>query len=108
MKAFAMAFLHDVVLGEEIVAYIKGIDETIAPFGGKFIVHGDTPAVKEGSWKNDIIIIEFPSRAYADSWYSSAAYEKIKGLRSRNSKGTLLIVDGVDENHKATDILARF
>ncbi len=103
-----MAFLYDVVLGDEIVAYIKGIDDTIVPFGGKFIVHGDTPSVKEGTWNNDIIVIEFPSKKMAEDWYESTAYEKIKGFRNRNSKGTVLIIDGVDERHKAIDILNRF
>ncbi|MES2526709.1 MAG: DUF1330 domain-containing protein [Bdellovibrionota bacterium] len=108
MKAYAMAFLYDVVLGDEILAYIKGIDDTIIPFGGKFIIHGDTPSVKEGSWDKDIIVIEFPSMKMAEDWYHSPDYEKIKDFRTRNSKGTLLIVDGVGETHKAIDILSRF
>jgi uncharacterized protein (DUF1330 family) len=58
MTTYAIAHLRNVVMGPDIVAYVEAIDATLAPFAGRFLVHGD-----------------------------------------------VIIVDGVGEDHRATDIL---
>jgi uncharacterized protein (DUF1330 family) len=40
------------------------------------------------------VIIEFPSRAAAEGWYASAAYQAVIGLRQGSSTCSLVIVDG--------------
>jgi Domain of unknown function (DUF1330) len=40
------------------------------------------------------------------SWYDSPAYAAIKALRSRHSRGHILLFDGTTEDHQATDVLA--
>ncbi|WP_405134806.1 DUF1330 domain-containing protein [Nocardia sp. NBC_01388] len=40
MPGYAIAQLYDVDLNAEIVEYLERIDSTLAPFGGKFLVHG--------------------------------------------------------------------
>lgn len=40
MPAYAVARLHDVAMGPEIVAYLQKIDATLAPFDGRLIIHG--------------------------------------------------------------------
>jgi uncharacterized protein (DUF1330 family) len=47
-----------------------------------------------------------PDRGSATCWYESAAYQAILPLRTRNSEGWVVIVDGVGAGHRATDILA--
>jgi uncharacterized protein (DUF1330 family) len=44
----------------EIVEYLRRIDGTLAPFGGKFIVHGGRQLVAEGPTDAVAIVIEFP------------------------------------------------
>jgi uncharacterized protein (DUF1330 family) len=104
-KTYAVAHLRDVRMGDGIVDYLKGIDDTLRPFGGKFIIHGGRPTVLEGEWKGDLIAIEFPDRESAEGWYQSEAYQRILPLRTGNSTGTAFLIDGVDEQHLATDIL---
>lgn len=41
MTTYALAHLRTVTMGPQIVAYLEGIDATMAPFGGKFVIHGD-------------------------------------------------------------------
>jgi uncharacterized protein (DUF1330 family) len=53
-----------------------------------------------------MIVIEFPDRERATAWYESPAYQEILPLRTRNAEGTAVIVDGVDQDHRATDVLA--
>jgi uncharacterized protein (DUF1330 family) len=43
MPAYAIGHLRDVAVGPEIVEYLERIDETLAPFGGRFIIHGARP-----------------------------------------------------------------
>lgn len=105
MTAYAMANLHDVELCDDIVEYLERIDGTLMPFGGHFIVHGARPDVREGDWRGDLIMIAFPDLAAARAWYTSDAYQRILPLRMRHSRGPVILVDGVDEYHRATDIL---
>jgi uncharacterized protein (DUF1330 family) len=65
MTTYAVARLWDVVMGPQITRYLKGIDATLAPFQGRFLVHGGDFEKLEGNWKGDLIIIEFPDRQHA-------------------------------------------
>jgi uncharacterized protein (DUF1330 family) len=105
MSAYAVALLHDVVINADILRYLEEIDATLAPFDGRFLVHGASPDVREGQWKGDLIIIEFPSPAKARAWYGSDAYRVILPLRTNNSHGAVILIDGVEAGHRAFDIL---
>lgn len=59
----------------------------------------------EGDWRGDLIIVAFPDRQLASAWYASAAYQQILPLRTDNSEGDVILVNGVDAEHRATDIL---
>jgi uncharacterized protein (DUF1330 family) len=105
MTTYGIAHLRDVVPGPGIVEYLERIDATLAPFGGRFLVHGARPQVLEGEFDDGLIIIGFPDRAAAEGWYASPAYRAILHLRTANSTGDVFLVDGVDADHRATDIL---
>lgn len=105
VPAYAIAQLKSVQMGPEIVEYLQRIDATLAPFGGRFIVHGGNATVLEGDWKGDIIVIAFPDRASVVGWYGSPAYQDILRLRTDFSDGVAIIADGVSADHKATDVL---
>ena len=108
MTAYAIAHLHDVELGPEIVEYIERIDATLAPFGGRFVIHGGGRVdVREGDWTGDLIVIGFPDRDSAERWYESDAYHAILPLRTHHADSPVIIVDGVGPDHRATDVLAR-
>jgi uncharacterized protein (DUF1330 family) len=106
MKAYAVAHIREIRMGPPIVEYLEKIDATLEPFSGRFIVHGGEKIPLEGSWPGDLIVIEFPSRDAAKSWYNSDNYRAILPLRTDNSVADTIIVSGVDQGHKATDILS--
>ena len=106
MPAYAIGHLYDVAMGPAIVEYLERIDATLAPFDGRFIIHGARPEVLEGEWRGDLIVIAFPDLARARAWYDSPAYREILPLRRDNSAGEILLIDGVSGDHVATDILA--
>jgi uncharacterized protein (DUF1330 family) len=108
MPSYAIAHLHDVKLGDSIVEYLAAIDATLAPFGGRYLIHGGTLTRIEGRWPDgDMIVIEFPDRAALDAWYTSDAYRRILPLRTENSAGDVVFVDGVGADHRAIDVLSR-
>ncbi len=107
MQTYAIGRLSDVALNGEIVAYLEQIDATLAPFGGRFVVHGGPVTVLEGAFAGDLVVIAFPDRAAAEGWYASPAYRRILPLRTRNAACDVILIDGVEEGHLATDVLAR-
>lgn len=104
--AYAIGYLRDVRLGEEILRYMERIDETLAPFGGEFIVHGGALSPREGEWDGDIVIIRFPGLDAATAWYDSPGYQAILSLRTENSESIVTIVDGVRPGHRGIDRVA--
>ena len=107
MTSYAVGILNEVTMGRAIVEYLERIDATLAPFGGHFIVHGDEPHVLEGTDPGTLIVIEFPDRSSAEDWYASPDYQAIVELRTANSTSTVFLIDGVDRDHLATDVLHR-
>ena len=105
MPAYAIAHLRSVDMGADIVRYLEEIDATLEPFEGRFIIHGGEITELEGEWPGALIAIEFPSRERAEAWYASDAYQAILPLRTNNSEGSAILVEGVNPDHRATDII---
>ena len=105
MTTYAIAHLRELTMGPEIVEYLKRIDATLAPYGGRFLVHGADVHTLEGEWPGDIVIIAFPDRDRATRWYESDPYQAILPLRTENSDSVAILVDGVGEDHRSTDLL---
>ncbi|MCX5228290.1 DUF1330 domain-containing protein [Streptomyces sp. NPDC006553] len=101
MTAYAIGNLHPKpVLDEEVFTYMERIQDTLDPFGGRFLVHG-APAreVTEGDWPGAVVIIGFPSYENARAWYDSAAYQALIPLRTRHMAGDILLVEGVADGY---------
>lgn len=105
MTAYAVAVVRETRFGDEIREYLERIDATLAPFSGKFRIHGGPYQPLEGAWSSDLIMIEFPSMEHARAWYASDAYSAIRPLRTDHSEGDLLLVPGVPDGHKGLDLL---
>jgi uncharacterized protein (DUF1330 family) len=104
-EGYAIGHLRNVRFGPEIIEYLERIDETLTPFGGRFIIHGGRLERQEGDWHGDLIVIRFPSLDAARAWYGSPAYQAIAPLRTRNAEGDVILIEGVNDDHRATDIL---
>lgn len=105
MKGYVVGVLREVQMGPPIREYLERIDASLEPFGGRFAIHGGDPEYLEGERPGDLIVIEFPDRATARAWYESDAYQALVPLRAENSSGTIMLLEGVDADHVATDIL---
>lgn len=105
MSAYGVGILTDVTMGPPIVEYLERIDATLAPYGGRFVVHGASCEMKEGTDPGTVVVIEFPDLTAARSWYDSPAYQAIVPLRADNSRSVIFLLDGVAADHVATDVL---
>ncbi|MFC7546644.1 DUF1330 domain-containing protein [Plantactinospora sp. GCM10030261] len=106
MSAYAIAHLKTIAANGEVVEYLERIQETLSPFGGRFLVHGPRVDVLEGEWPGTIVVIEFPDRASAHAWYDSPAYQDILPLRTRNLDADAIIVAGVGPDYDAAGLAA--
>ncbi len=103
MPAYAVAHLHNVDVNAEIIEYLERIDSTLAPFGGRFIVHGGRQLVVEGPANGNVIVIEFPDYQAAEGWYQSPEYLEILPLRTNNATSIVMLADYCGSDHIATD-----
>ena len=106
MKAYAMAHLRDVDFNDEIADYLRRIDATLEPFGGRFLVHGGRVHPLEGEFDAALVVLEFPTLDAARDWYRSPAYQPILPLRTGNSRGVAFLVEGVGPDYRGVDKLA--
>lgn len=102
-RAYVIGYLEDVEVGPEIAEYIERIEDTMAPYGGRFLVHGGQLVGPEGTWDGDIVMLEFPNLASAQEWYKSPDYQAILPLRTAHSTSMVALVEGVPDGHRAVD-----
>lgn len=77
--------------------YAAQVPNTLAAFGGKYLVRGGHATQLEGTPLGERhVVIEFPSREVAEAWYNSDAYQAIIRHRTDNSTGSLALVDGYE------------
>ncbi len=95
MSAYVIADI-EITNPKEYETYRAMVPPTIAAFGGKFIARGGKVDVLEGTWQpKRLVILEFPDAPTARRWYNSPQYAAAKKLRQANSRGSLVLVDGL-------------
>ena len=69
---------------------------TLKSFDGKFVVRAGTYTNVEGAWPYErTVILEFPSREVAETWYQSATYQEILPLRLQSASGCAILIDSI-------------
>jgi uncharacterized protein (DUF1330 family) len=107
MTAYILAHLRRTdEIHPEVLEYLERIQSTLDPFGGRFLVHGGTVEVLEGTWPGDVILVEFPSMDQARAFYNSPAYREIKPLRADHLEGEMILVEGCEPGHDSAEMAA--
>ena len=84
----------EVIDREGLKPYSAGVQSTLEPFGGRFIVRGGKIAPLEGEAPKGIVVIAFESIEKAQAWYDSPAYREIRPIRHRSAKSRVFILEG--------------
>ncbi|NNH69953.1 DUF1330 domain-containing protein [Nocardia uniformis] len=108
MPTYAVAYMYDVDFNAELIEYIEKIDETLTPYGGKFLAHGGRQKAAEGPANAAVVILEFPEYQTAMDWYRSPAYQEILPLRVENTTSVAILAEGCGDDHKSVDLLTQF
>lgn len=85
--------VHDPARYEE---YKEMAPESIAKYGGRYLVRGGRSEPLEGSWQpTRLVILEFPSVDHGRRWWDSVEYADAKLLRQLAAGTEMLLVEGV-------------
>ena len=86
----------DVTNPEAFEEYRNLVPDTIAAYGGKYLVRGGAADVAEGSYDPvRIVVLEFESVDQAKKWYNSPEYIPLREMRMNASNGDLYFVEGL-------------
>ncbi|CAI8005848.1 hypothetical protein GBAR_LOCUS4444 [Geodia barretti] len=81
---------------EAFAEYGKRVPDTVAQYGGTYLVRGGTPEKMEGEYDPvRIVVLQFESVERAKAWYNSTEYAPLKEMRLKASTGDLYFVEGV-------------
>lgn len=79
----------------EFRTYISSIPAFIEKHGGRYIVRGVEPAVMEGDWRPDhMVILEFPSSQAAKDFLGDPEAQELFAVRHRSTDSKLVLVEG--------------
>jgi uncharacterized protein (DUF1330 family) len=79
---------------EGYAAYPPSVGPTLEPFGGELLAADFESEVIEGSPLPCSVVLRFPSKQAARDWYNSDAYQAVVHLRTDNTEGSMVFVDG--------------
>ena len=75
-------------------AYVQSVMPTLEGHGAELVVVDADSEPLEGSPESVTVILKFDSKEAARKWYESTEYQKIVSLRTNNSEGMAILVDG--------------
>ncbi|MGW2320378.1 DUF1330 domain-containing protein [Streptomyces sp. NPDC001680] len=107
MSAYGFAHLRNRRHHPDILEYLERIQATLAPFHGRFVIHGPPAEVVEGTWPGSMVLIEFPDLTEARAWYVSAAYQEILRFRTDHIEGDVVLVEGVGPEYDPRERAAK-
>lgn len=96
MKAYFIANIS-LTDPEAFKEYQAAVPKTIHDHGGRYLVRGGDHETVEGDWKpNRLVVVEFPDKETAKTWYHSPEYQAVLPIRLNNSTGSAVLVEGID------------
>ena len=76
--------------------YKATVEDSIAAYGGRYLVRGGRSWRLEGEWEpHRLVILEFADAERAKAWWSSAEYAGPKAIRHATARSDMVVVEGV-------------
>jgi uncharacterized protein (DUF1330 family) len=73
----------------------KSGPETLAPFGGKYLIRTDKITALDGTAPKRFVVIAFDSVANAKAWKASASSKEVDAIRDKTTKSSQFLVEGM-------------
>lgn len=106
--AYVLVRSEDLRLTPELTDYVTSVDASLEKYGAEILVQNLPARVLEGEWGGFVTLLRFESVAAAERWYDSEEYSSIKGLRQASSTPTTILVEGIAEGHRSSDLATLF
>ena len=95
MSAYLVAHI-EITDPEAFKAYADAVPAVVKAFGGRYIVRGGEPDVREGNWTVPrLVIIQFDSMEELKTWYNSPEYQAAIPLRLRSARDNFVCFNGL-------------
>jgi len=76
--------------------FMKGVKPALEAAGARYLARGGAHKVHEGDWEpRRIVVLEFPSVAAWEAFYSGPVYSGLKAIRDECSSARLVCVEGL-------------
>ncbi len=76
--------------------FMQGVKPALEAAGARYLARGGAHKVYEGDWTpRRIVILEFPSVAAWEAFYSGDVYQGLKAVRDACSSARLVCVEGL-------------
>ena len=80
---------------EAYAEYVRQAPETIAKYGGRYLVRGGALEPVSGGWQPErMVIVEFPSRERMQEWHTSPEYQELAAIRAGSTISRVVMVAG--------------
>lgn len=77
--------------------FIKGVKPAVDQAGARYLARGGAHKVYEGDWQpRRVVILEFPSVAAWEAFYTGSVYQGLKAIRDECSSARLVSVEGIE------------
>jgi len=73
----------------------KAGPETLAPFGGKYVIRTDKITALDGTPPKRFVLIAFDSVEKAKAWKASASSKEVDAIRNKTTKSSQFLVEGL-------------
>jgi uncharacterized protein (DUF1330 family) len=73
----------------------KSGPETLAPFGGKYIIRTEKVTALDGPAPKRFVVIAFPGTEQAKAWKASTASKEVDVIRDKTTKSSQFLVEGM-------------
>ena len=73
----------------------KSGPETLAPFGGKYVIRTEKIIALDGTAPKRFVVIAFPSVEKARAWKASASSKEVDVIRDKTTKSSQFMVGGM-------------
>ncbi len=94
MSAYIVA-TYDITNPEGLEAYGPQVGPTLKPHNVEVLVAEHDSTAIEGNPAKSTVVLRFDDRDAAMAWYNSDAYQAIISLRTDNTEGSMVVVDGI-------------
>lgn len=76
--------------------FMQSVKPALDAAGARYLARGGAHKVHEGDWQpRRIVLLEFPSVAAWEAFYSGPVYQELKAIRDECSSARLVCVEGL-------------